>query len=57
MIRKIDAIEQPYIIAVTANAFEEDKLRCLQSGANEVLDVCIDHLVTETTTGDREAHH
>ncbi len=27
----------PYIIAVTANAFEEDKRKCIQVGMNEVL--------------------
>ncbi len=28
---------QPYIIAVTANAFEEDKQKCIHVGMNEVI--------------------
>jgi len=36
-IRKLEAIKQPYIIALTANAFSEDKTACMSAGMNEFL--------------------
>lgn len=36
-IRELREIKQPHIIALTANAFEEDKQRCFEAGMNDFL--------------------
>ncbi len=35
--RSLPQIAQPYIVALTASAFEEDRQKCMQCGMNEVI--------------------